>query len=126
MSTMTDTDVRALFADVCTAWNRGDAAGIAGHYAPEGRLINPFGEVADGRTAIEAVFTELFAGLLAGSTSDIEVDTVRELAPGLLVVDGTQTTSGPLPPLHVTAVVRQTADAAQILECRPYAFVPQP
>jgi uncharacterized protein (TIGR02246 family) len=126
MSTMTGTDVQALFDEVCAAWNRGDAAGIAAHYAADGRLVDPFGGVADGRSAIEKVFVAMFRGLLAGTISEIHIDNTRRLAPGLLIVEGSQRVTGPLPALHVTAIVRQTGERAEILECRPYPFLPAP
>ena len=122
----TMTDVKALFDGVCAAWNAADAAGLAAHYARDGRLINPFGRITDGREAIAAGFTELFSGVLAGTSTSIQIDSVRELAPSLVVVDGTQTLTGPVPPLHFTAVVRQQDETAEILECRPYAFLPAP
>lgn len=126
MPTMTTTDLQALFSDVCQAWTRGDADGLAAHYAVDGRLISPFGDVLDGRDAVRAGFAGLFAGLLAGTRTEIAVQDVRALAPGLSVVDGTQSITGPLPPLHFTAVVRQVGEAAEILECRPYAFLAAP
>jgi uncharacterized protein (TIGR02246 family) len=122
----TATDVKSLFDDVCAAWNAADAVGLAAHYAPTGRLINPFGHVTDGREAIAAGFIGLFRGVLAGTSTTIEINSVRELAPGLVVVDGTQTLTGPIPPPHVNAVVGQQDGTAEILECRPYAFLPAP
>ncbi len=126
MLTMNATNVQALFADVCAAWNRGDAHALAEHYAPDGRLINPFGEVADGREAIEAGFAQLFGGLLAGTSTEITVQNVRDVGAAMFIVDGTQTVTGPLPPLHVTAIVRQHGDRAEIIDCRPYAFLSTP
>jgi uncharacterized protein (TIGR02246 family) len=126
MSTMTGTDMQALFDEVCAAWNRGDATGIAAHYAADGRLVDPFGGVADGRAEIEKVFVAMFGGLLAGTTSEIHIDDVRPLAPGTLIVEGSQRVTGPLSTLHVTAIVRQTGEHAEILECRPYQFLPAP
>lgn len=73
-----------------------------------------------------AGFAVLFTGLLAGTRTEISVHAVRELATDLFVVDGTQSITGPLPPLHFTAVVRRNRDTAEIVECRPYAFLPTP
>lgn len=137
MSTLTTTDAQALFDDMSTAWNNADAAGIAETYATTGRLVSPDGVVCDGRAAITVAFTMLFggttsagfpdawAGLFAGTTTEFTVQDVRQLAAGLLVVEATQTV-GPLPPLHITAVLALDGETAQIVECRPYTFLDLP
>lgn len=63
--------------------------------------------------------------MLAGTSTSIEIETVRELGAGVVVVDGTQTLTGPIPPMHVTAVVRQHDGTAEILECRPVRLSPR-
>lgn len=137
MASMSITDAQALFNDMSKAWNNADAAGIAETYAPTGRLVTPDGAVLEGRGAITAAFTMLFggpasagladawAGLFVGTTTEITVDDVRSLGQGLVVVEASQTV-GPLPPLHITAVVEQRGESAEILECRPYAFLVLP
>lgn len=137
MSTLTTTDAQALFDEQAKAWNDADAAGIAATYAPTGRLVSPDGVVCDGRRAIEAAFTMLFggaasaglpekwAGLFAGTVTGFTVEGVRALDGGSVVVEATQAV-GPLPPLHVTAIVTQDGEDARILECRPYVFLTLP
>jgi len=138
MSTMTTTDAQAVFNEMAKGWNNADAARIGRTYAASGRLVTPFAVALDGRDAITAAFTMLFggtpvpglpevwAGMFVGTTTDIAVDDVRPLAEGLVVVEATQSTDGPLPPLHITAVVAQQGENAEILECRPYAFLALP
>jgi uncharacterized protein (TIGR02246 family) len=137
MSTLTTTDAQALFGEQAKAWNNADAAGIAATYAPGGRLVSPDGHACDGRGVIEAAFTMLFGGsatagmpaawpgLFTGTTTEFSVQDIRPLAEGLAVVEATQSV-GPLPPLHITAVLTQAGETAEILECRPYAFLVLP
>lgn len=124
--TLTRLDVEALFGAMCQAWNAGDTSAIAATFAPDGRLIDPLGHEWDGREVVEAAYEENFKGLLAGTTTEIVIESVRELAPGLAVVDGAQTFSGPLPRMHLTAVVRAEGDTAQVVECRPYVLLEIP
>lgn len=137
MSTVTSTDAQALFDAQATAWNNADAAGIAATYAPAGRLVSPDGHACDGREIIEAAFTTLFGGaatagmpdkwpgLFAGTTTEFTVDDVRPLADGMVVVEATQSV-GPLPPLHISAILTQAGESVEILECRPYVFLALP
>jgi uncharacterized protein (TIGR02246 family) len=124
--TLTRLDVEALFGSLREAWNAGDSAAIAATFAPDGRLVDPLGDEWDGREAISAAYQEYFGGLLAGTTTEIVIASVRELAPGLAVVDGWQTISGPLPRMHLTAIVRAEGDTAQVVECRPYILLELP
>ncbi|NMN99157.1 SgcJ/EcaC family oxidoreductase [Antrihabitans stalactiti] len=127
MDTALDSDTRVVIEDFCQAWNRGDAAAVAQTYAADGRLINPLGDSYDGREAVRDGYAEYFSGMLAGSTTEISIDEIRRLADGLFVVDGTQLVSGaPLPPLHITVVVRESNGKAEIVEFRPYAFLVVP
>lgn len=124
MDTALDSDTRVVIEDFCQAWNRGDAAAVAQTYAADGRLINPLGDSYDGREAVRDGYAEYFSGMLAGSTTEISIDEIRRLADGLFVVDGTQLVSGaPLPPLHITVIVRESNGKAEIVEFRPYAFL---
>ena len=126
MATLTTTDIEALFEGHAQAWNRADPEGLAAAYAPEGRLFSPFGEEFDGRSAIREAFNYYFAGMLAGTETQIAMGEVRPLGADLFIVDATQSITGPLGDLHITAVVRQCGDTAQLVELRPYAFLAKP
>ena len=135
MTTVSTIDAQAVFTEMSAGWNAADAVRTANTYAESGRLVTPDGVTLDGRDAITAAFTMLFggprasglpdiwAGMFTGTSTDIVVDSVQPLSDGLVAVEATQTTEGPLPPLHITAVLAQTGEAAEILECRPYAFL---
>lgn len=126
MATLTVTDIEALFDSLVQAWNRGDPEGVAEQYAPDGRLFTPFGEVFDGLDAVRDAYVTNFAGILAGSQTQITVQGVRHLTGDMFIVDATQSISGPLPDLHLTTVVRHTGDRAQLVEARPFAVLPRP
>lgn len=124
MGTALESDTRVVIENFCQAWNHGDAAAVAQTYAADGRLINPLGDIYDGRQAVRDGYAEYFNGMLAGSTTEISIDDVRRLADGLFVIDGTQVVNGaPLPPLHITVIVRESNGNADIVEFRPYAFL---
>lgn len=126
MATLTATDIEALFDSMARAWNRGDPEGVAAEFAPDGRLFTPFGDAFDGQEAVRDAYVTNFATLLAGTQTEITVEGVRHLAGDLYIVDATQSISGPLPDLHLTTVVRQTGDRAQVVEARPFAILPRP
>ena len=126
MATLTVTDIEALFDTLVQAWNRGDAEGVAAQFAPDGRLFTPFGDAFDGLDAVRDAYVTNFAGILAGTQTQITVEDVRHLAGDLFIVDATQSISGPLPALHLTSVVRQSGDRAQFVEARPFAVLPKP
>ena len=125
-TTITRLDAEALFDALCRAWNAGDPGGVAAHFAPDGRLFDPFGNEWDGLEAVTTAYVENFKGILAGTTTEVVIDSVRELAPGLAIVDGWQTFTGPLPRMHLTAVVRAEGETAVLVEARPYAVMEQP
>lgn len=138
LPTPTRLDAQAVFTAMSQGWNAADAERTAATYAADGRLVTPFGVALHGRAAITDAFGMLFggasvpglpavwAGMFVDTTTEIVVDDVRALTEGLVVVEATQTTDGPLPPLHLTAILAHAGDKAEILECRPYPFMALP
>lgn len=124
MATLTTTDIEALFEALVEGWNRGDADAVAATYAPDGRIITPFGDEHDGQLALRDSYASYFATLLAGTQTSVRDLQVRPLDGDLVVVDATQSISG-LPDMHVTAVVRRTGERAEIVEARPFVFLPK-
>ncbi len=125
-TTPTKLDVEAVFVAICRAWNAADPDGVAAAFAADGRLVDPFGHEWDGLEAVRTAYEVNFKGVLAGTTTEVVIDSVRELAPGIAIADGWQTFSGPLPRMHLTAVVRAEGDQARLVECRPYVFLDLP
>ena len=126
ISTITRLDTEAVFDTLCRAWNAGDPVGVAVCFAPDGRLFDPFGNEWDGLDAVTTAYVENFKGILAGTTTEVVIDSVRELAPGLAIVDGWQTFTGPLPRMHLTAVLRAEGETARLVEARPYVVMERP
>jgi uncharacterized protein (TIGR02246 family) len=126
-------EIKTALDEFAKAWNRGDAAALANAYAEDGKLIGPFGQINETRASIQAAFGDLFATLMRDSRTSFDLESVRELAPGLVVVDANQHVEGLQTPggavdqdFHVVIVGRRTGDAWQLLEGRAYAFLPRP
>ncbi len=60
-----------LFAD---AWKANDGAVLAGFFVGDGALINPFGQRADGRGAIGAMYSGYFEGMLQGTSTAFKLE----------------------------------------------------
>jgi uncharacterized protein (TIGR02246 family) len=62
---MPDADVESaltrLYQDLLAAWNRRDAAAMAGHFAPGGSQVGFDGSAVDGRDQIETHLVPIFA-----------------------------------------------------------------
>lgn len=125
MATLTTLDVEALCEGLSQAWNRGDPDGVADAYAADGRLYTPFGDAFDGQDAVREAYRLYFGTLLAGTQTAISVGPVRSLGCDLFMVDATQSITA-FPNLHLTMVVRHNGAAAEIVEARPFVFLPKP
>jgi uncharacterized protein (TIGR02246 family) len=91
--------IRGVYQRISEAWGRGDARGLVANFAPEGDLIDPFGRVARGRAAVEALLAGNFAGVFRGSQIIFDPQLIRFLTPEVAVADGTwQVTLPPQPP----------------------------
>jgi uncharacterized protein (TIGR02246 family) len=77
------------------AWKTNDGATVAGFFVEDGTLINPFGHRADGRAAVAAMYSEFFAGMLAGSSTTVDLASVRPVGDDHAFADGQQTINGP-------------------------------
>jgi len=127
--------IKKFGADFAAAWNRHDPKAMAGFWAEDGDLINPFGRVAKGRAEIEKLFQDEHAGVMAGTTYSTTSSSVRFLTPDVAVADWEIVVTGmrgpdgsaapPFKPHLVLVVVRkggQWLNAA----ARPFAFLPPP
>src|SRR3981081_2391277 len=76
------------------SWNRADGAAYGENYWPDAELVNPSGEIVDGRTAIAQEHVDLWAGIFKGSRMAAKVRRVRRLDPNHIIVDFNTELSG--------------------------------
>ena len=114
----------------CAAWKANDGTTVAGFFVDDGALINPFGQRADGRAAVAAMYSEYFGGMLAGTSTTFDLATVRAVGDDHAFVDGEQTISAPdgsiVLVVHVAALLRRDGDGWLFVDSRPYTFATIP
>ncbi|MFD9903266.1 SgcJ/EcaC family oxidoreductase [Streptomyces sp. NPDC059063] len=81
----------ALLAGLAHAWNKGDGAAWAGHFAEDADFVDVVGRVQRGRAVIAAEHQKIFDTIYRGSRLTIEHLDSRPLADGLLLVHTTTT-----------------------------------
>jgi uncharacterized protein (TIGR02246 family) len=118
------------------AWNRHDAKAMAAAFAPEGDIVNPYGEVVKGRPALEALFAKEQIRFAHGTRFVDTVESLRFLKPDVALVDGALTVSGvrgagpDAPPTTLkgryTDVLVKQEGRWQILARRVMLIVPEP
>jgi len=120
--------VKAFLDRVEDGWKTNDGNAIGDFFTEDGTLINPFGERADGRSAIGAMYSDYFTGMLQGSTTQVRVDSVRTVGADHAFVDAEQTILGPGADIvlvaHLAALLQRDGDSWQFVDGRPYAFPP--
>lgn len=123
--------VRAVEAAYDAAWNAGDLASLLDLLTDRVVIINPYGEMTTGRSAVEASFTALFDGVARGSTHSSQIRAVHFVSPDVALVDAEAVISnfgsGPEPLRHsFTDVLVRVRDGWRIDHVRAYAFIPRP
>jgi uncharacterized protein (TIGR02246 family) len=122
--------VSALFAALAETWKSNDGAAFAAHFTEDGSLINPFGQRADGRAALTNMYEEYFGGILQGTTTSIELGTVRPVEENHALADAEQTiysSAGDVVlAVHVTNLLRRDGGGWRLVDSRPYAFATPP
>ena len=95
----------SVFADT---WNRRDGRGYGEAYWPDAELVDPSGQVWNGRTAIVQTHIDLWKGPARASHMVAFVRRVRTLGPSLFIVDIDTSATGfsPPPPGAPSGVVR--------------------
>jgi uncharacterized protein (TIGR02246 family) len=83
--TQTTHGVQTLYEDYLAAWNAEDGARLGGLFAQDGNLVGFDGSTVDGREAIEAHLSGVFADHRTASYVG-KVREVRELAPGVALL----------------------------------------
>lgn len=125
-----DSSIVAFHDKLAAAWSANDGTAFAAFFAEDGSLINPFGERADGRAALTAMYSEYFGGMLKGTTTSISVTHVRPVGPDHAFADAEQTiyaaNGDVLMALHVVNLLRRDGDDWRLVDSRPYAFPAPP
>lgn len=116
-----------LFAD---GWQANDGATVARFFVEDGALINPFGQRADGQTAIAAMYSEYFGGMLRGTSTTFNLESIRAIETNHVFADGEQTISAPSGDVvlvaHLAALLRRDGDSWRFVDAPPYAVPPVP
>jgi uncharacterized protein (TIGR02246 family) len=122
--------INATFEAFAAAWKTNDAATLSGFFVEDGTLINPFGHRADGRAAIEQLYSQYFGGMLRGTSTSVALASVRAVESNHAFADGEQTVTAPdgtvVLVVHIAALFRRDGDGWRFSDARPYAFATPP
>jgi uncharacterized protein (TIGR02246 family) len=122
--------VTAFFGKLAETWNTNDGAAFAACFTEDGSLVNPFGERADGRAALTAMYTEYFGGMLKGTTTSIDLTQLRRVEANHALADADQAiyrdNGDVVLALHVVNLLRREGEDWRMVDSRPYAFPPPP
>lgn len=127
--------IERLGSEFVAAWNAHDAKKMAAVWADDGDLINPFGQKASGRAAIEKFFEAEQAGATKGTTYTIESTSIRELDRNTAFADWESVVTGmmgpdgkPQPPFrhHVSIVYMMKGGHWKAAAVRAGVFQPLP
>ena len=120
-------DFFGRFAD---CWKTNDGAAVAEFFTDDGTIVNPFGQRADGRPAVGAMYSEFFAGMLKATTTTVTVDTVRAVGADHVLVDAEEPIYGtggdPVLVVHLTALLRRVGTDWKFVDARPYTAANAP
>lgn len=125
-------DLQERFRAFEQAFGAQDADKIGAMFAPDGTIINPAGERAEGREQVTALFRRDFERVLAGVKNTLTILNVRMVTPELAFVDIQQELTGgkampgrPHPWIAHAAVLlsKQGGGDWMVLDARPYFFL---
>ncbi|HZU72661.1 MAG TPA: SgcJ/EcaC family oxidoreductase [Acidimicrobiales bacterium] len=123
-------DIAAFFKIVADSWAANDGDAFGALFTDDGSLINPFGQRADGRRAVAAMYNEYFAGMLKGSSTTATLGTVRPVGADQAFVDAEQTITAPdgsvMLNVHLACLLRRESDDWRFVESRPYVVASPP
>ncbi len=128
-------DLEERFRAFEQAFGAQDADKVGAMFAPDGTIINPGGERAEGRDQVTALFRRDFERVLKGVKNKLTILSVRMVTPELAFVDIQQELTGgkpmpgrPHPWIAHAAVLlsKQGGGDWMVLDARPYFFVPRP
>lgn len=79
--------IRAMNDSFLSAFGKGDAQSVAGHFTPDAEYVDELGAVSQGRETIEKSFKEFFTNN-PGCKLEMNIDSIRFISPGVAVEDG--------------------------------------
>ena len=82
-----ETAVRNIIQDEIAAWNAGDAAAFARHFAADGTFTNIRGQFFTGRADFTEKHDFIFKGIYRGTTMKQDVVSLKFVRPGVAVVE---------------------------------------
>ena len=122
--------ITAFFVRVTAAWKTNDGPAVAGTFTDDGTLINPFGQRAEGRAAVAAMYSEYFGGMLRGTSTTITLTHVHAVENDHAFADGDQTIYGSdgkvVLAVHISALLRRDGDGWRFVDSRPFPFATKP
>ena len=89
-----DAGIRARVKEYAAAYNRGDAAAVAGIYAEDGTHTYALGFTHRGRAEIEAGLRGMFAGALKGTQMQITPEHIRVISDGVAIEEASFVLTG--------------------------------
>ena len=108
------------------AWKTNDGQAVASCFSDDGSLINPFGQHAEGRSAVAAMYSEYFGGMLRDTLTSFKLTHARAVENNHAFADGDQTIYGPdgsvVLAVHIAALFRREGDSWLWVDSRPYTF----
>ena len=78
---------RAMVTRFVDSWNAADGAAYGENYWPEAELVNPSGEIVNGKSAIVREHVDLWAGMFKGSRVTGKVRRIQMLGTNHMMVD---------------------------------------
>ena len=88
MDDLDDIAIRKVESGYDAAWNRGDLSRLLSLFEPNAVIINPLGEVAQGRDAIERALGGFLRGPAMGSRHSSTIRAIARVCSNVAVVDG--------------------------------------
>ncbi|MFE3190023.1 SgcJ/EcaC family oxidoreductase [Nocardia sp. NPDC059240] len=130
MTTTELSGITAFLDRLADTWKTNDGTALSELFTADGSLINPFGERADGRNGVAAMYGEYFRGMLAGTTTSCTLERTRAVDGDHALLDAEQIITAPTGEtaltVHLSALLRRDGDGWRFVDCRPYVVADRP
>lgn len=110
--------IRQIIQDEIAAWNAGDAAAFARHFAADGTFTNIRGQFFTGRDAFTERHDFIFKGIYRGTTMKQDIVSLKFVRPDVAVVETLTAVLGinkPSPGMSVDAKRRLRSRLLQVM-----------